>query len=107
MPYKLNTWNHALLKAKLDLSFLNLVHNPTYGSPIGNPPPLMHTFLPPNLPLANFHAAIIDQDLVDRVVVGPISGPFSLEDAHIIFGTISVHPECILLKRCLGMVNCE
>ena len=46
----------------------------------------MHTFLPPTLPSANFHPTLIDQELVNEVAAGHMSGPFTLEDAHTIFG---------------------
>src|SRR5882672_662450 len=40
-PYNPKTWLAALSSSNLISSFPNLVHNLTYGSPIGNPPPLL------------------------------------------------------------------
>src|SRR5882724_10010176 len=47
-PYNATAWQHALSDAKLLSKYPNLVHNITYGSPISSPPPLSHTFIPPN-----------------------------------------------------------
>src|SRR5882672_11783766 len=40
-PYNPKAWLTALSSSNLISSFPNLVHNLTYGSPIGNPPPLL------------------------------------------------------------------
>ena len=39
-PYKPTTWKLTLFHANLQPCFPNLIHDLTYGSPIGNPPPL-------------------------------------------------------------------
>ena len=67
-------------------SFPNLVHDITYGFPIDNPPPLSRIFLPPNLVSAHIHPEIIEQELLDEVATNRMSGPFTIEQASIIFG---------------------
>jgi len=85
-PYIPAAWQDALSSSRLLLHFPNLVHDITYGSPIGNPPPLSKTFLPPNLASALIHPEIIEQELLDEVSANRMSGPFSLNQASIIFG---------------------
>ena len=58
----------------------------TYGSPIGNPPPLSKCFLPPNLSSANILPKVIEQELVVEVSAHRMSGSFTLEQALVIFG---------------------
>ena len=45
-PYNPTTWHTALASSNLLSLFPNLVHDLTYSSPIGNPPPLSKIFLP-------------------------------------------------------------
>ena len=85
-PYNPITWNAALASSNLLSHFPNLVHDLTYGSPISNPPPLSKFFLPKNLPSANIHPMLIDQELQTEVSAGRMSGPFTIPQASIIFG---------------------
>ena len=87
MHFPLQSWSLAtyLETTKLSLSFPNLVHNITYGSPIGNPLPLSMSFLPSNLPSANIRPKIIDQELVVEVAARWMSGPFTVSEATEIF----------------------
>src|SRR5882724_10109443 len=87
MPYKPATWLVALSSSNLLSAFPNLVHDLTYGSPIGNPPPLSKHFLPPNLSSANIHPILIEQELCAEVVASHMSGPFTITQASIIFGS--------------------
>jgi hypothetical protein len=57
----------------------------TFGSPIGNPPPLLHTFIPKNLTSATLLPDIIENELLNETASGRMTGPFSVEEAHIIF----------------------
>jgi len=52
-PYISSTWHQALLNANITQLYPNLVHNLSFGSPVGNPPPINFTFIPGNLPSAN------------------------------------------------------
>jgi len=54
---------------------------------MGNPPPLKHTFFPPNLS-ANICPNIIDQELLTEVTGKQMSGPFTMEEASMIFGDL-------------------
>ena len=83
-PYNSDGWVIALACACLRKKYPTLVNDIIYGSPIGNPPPLMHTFTPPNLP-ANLNPMYIDCELKTEVDAGRMSGPFSIEDVHLIF----------------------
>src|SRR5882672_4357932 len=85
-PYFPPAWHHMLLKAQLLPSFPFLVHDITYGSPIGNPPPLTSSFLPNNLPSTNIRPDIINKELLDEVVAGHMSGPFTIAQASTILG---------------------
>ena len=84
-PYKPAAWLAALSSSNLLSSFPNLVHDLTYGSPIGNPPPLSKSFLLPNLSSANIHPSLIYQELLMEVAAGRMSGPFTITQATIIF----------------------
>ena len=85
MPYKPDAWKHTLSNGNLLSDFPKLVHDITYGSLIGNPPPMTATFLPPNLASANLHPEIIDLELLTEVSAGQMSGPFSTTQATAIF----------------------
>jgi len=65
---------------------MNRDNNLTYGSPISNPPPLSKIFLPKNLPSADIHLMLIDQELLAEVSASHMSGPFTIPQASIIFG---------------------
>src|SRR5882724_10430622 len=84
-PYYVKAWHLALQHADLLHLFLNLVHDLTYGSPIGNPPPLSHTFISNNLGSADIDPAYMDSFLVEEVTSGRMDGPFTVNYAHQIF----------------------
>ena len=84
-PYIPSAWKCALDAANITHLFPNLVHDITFGSPIGNPPPLTQTFIPPNLASANIQPEIIVKELLDETAAGRMSGPFTVDDAHQIF----------------------
>jgi len=69
-PYNPTSWHDALSNCDLSSYFPNLVHDITYGSPIGNPPALTSSFIPGNLPSADLHPEIIDQELSVEVKSG-------------------------------------
>jgi hypothetical protein len=84
-PYVYSAWENALSAAKLSLKYPNLVHDLRYGSPIGNPPPLTETFIPPNMPSAYQFPSIISSSLAEEVAANRVSGPFTVLEAHMIF----------------------
>jgi len=69
-PYNPSAWHTALASSNLLSLFPNLIHDLTYGSPIGNPPPLSKVFLPKNLPSANIHPTLINQELQAEAEAG-------------------------------------
>ena len=75
----------GLAHASLSKKYPTLVNDIIYGLPIGNPPLLTHTFTPPNLPSANLNPMYIDCELKTEVNTSCMYGPFSIEDAHLIF----------------------
>src|SRR5882724_1883565 len=83
--YDLKAWHLALQHADLLHLFPNLVHNLTYGSPIGNLPPLSHTFIPNNLGLADIDPAYMDSFLAEEVTSSHMDGPFTVNYSHQIF----------------------
>jgi len=85
-PYNPQALQLALHEADITLSYPNLIHDLTHGSPIGNPPPLWYTFIPNNLTSANIHPEYITNLITAEVAAGHMDGPFTIEQAHIIYG---------------------
>ena len=85
-PYNPMAWNDALINCHQCSCFLKLMHDLTYGSPIGNLPPLTSMFLLWNLSSADLHPQLIDQELVTKVAAGHMSGLFTPDQAATIFG---------------------
>ena len=85
-PYNPDGWKLALSSSGLTCSFPNLVHDMTYRAPIGNPPPLTHTFIPHNLKSADIDPSYMDNFIQEELTAGHFDGPFSVEEAHEIFG---------------------
>jgi len=86
-PYILLTWGIYLCDASLLSSFANLLFDLAYGAPIGNPPPLTHTFIPINLKSADIDASYMDDFMAAEVASGCINGPFTVPQACTIFGS--------------------
>ena len=63
-PYNPIAWQHSLV---------NLVHDITYGSPIGSPPPLQETFIIPN----NLVSALNKPDYVSNSLADEVSSGWS------------------------------
>jgi len=85
-PYIPSAWHATLSSTNLLSTFPNLVHDITYGLPIGNPPGLSACFLPPNLTSAKICPKLIDNKLLSKVLAKCMSGPFTIEEAWTIFG---------------------
>ncbi|TFY77144.1 hypothetical protein EWM64_g6870 [Hericium alpestre] len=85
-PYSASGWEQALNRTGLSSKYPTLVHDLVYGAPIGNPPPLSHTFLPPNMPNALEHPSFIEDHIKEELDARRFSGPFSLTDAFLFFG---------------------
>jgi len=85
-PYIPSAWHTALSSANLLSTFPNLVHDITFRSPINNPPDLSACPLPPNLTSAKIHPKLIDNELLSKVLTNHMSGPFTVEEAWVIFG---------------------
>ena len=64
----------------------NIVLDITQGSPIGNPSIPTETFIPKNMKTAHDMPHIIDEHIQEETSAGWMSGPFTVEEAHIIFG---------------------
>ena len=100
-PYIPSAWCSALRIANISHRFPHLVHDLTYSSPIGDPPPLYSTFTPKNLPSATVLPDVITNEIRAELIAGRLSSPFTLNEAHIIFdghfctsplGLVEKHP---------------
>src|SRR5882672_7662252 len=85
-PYVPEAWRQALLDVDLTQNYPNLVHDLEFGSPIGNPPLIDFTFTPKNLPSAEIMPDYITNLISGEVSAGHMDGPFSVEEAHLIYG---------------------
>src|SRR5882724_11131757 len=65
--YISSAWSQALTNANLKNSYPNLIHGLSFGSPIGNLPPINYTFIPDNLPLANIRPEYITNLINEEV----------------------------------------
>lgn len=84
-PYHVEGWATALHECNLLEHYLNIVHDLFYGSPIGNPPPLTYTFIPHNMPHVSEHSAGVDALILDELKAERISGPYTFDEAHVLF----------------------
>src|SRR5882724_3078738 len=67
-------------------SYPNLIHDLSFGSPIGNLPPIDFTFIPNNLPSMNIQPEYITNLITEEVAASCMDGPFTIEEAHYIYG---------------------
>jgi len=79
-------WCQVLCDLDITHLFPLLVNDIVYGSPIGNPPPLWHTFIPVNLPSTLRLPCVVNNKIAAKLVAKRMSGPFSVTQAKIIFG---------------------
>jgi len=86
-PYNLLTWGIALCKSRLLYSFPCLIFDLTYSTPIRNPHPLTHTFIPLNLRSAEIDPSCMAAFMAAEVTSGRMDGPFVVPQAHSIFGS--------------------
>jgi hypothetical protein len=84
-PYNTEAWSVALNKLNLLSKYPNLVHDIIFGSPIGNPPPLMYTFVPNNMSSADEHADMVDKHFAEEFAAHRLSGPYTMAEATILF----------------------
>jgi hypothetical protein len=85
-PYNAEAFHRALDTAGLTSRYPNLVIDIQQGSPIGNPLPVTETFVPPNMKSALEHPQFIDQHITEEVEAGRMSGPYTRDETHHIFG---------------------
>src|SRR5882724_2417908 len=84
-PYILTAWSQALADANITDSYPNLIHELSFSSPIGNPPPINFTFIPDNLPSAKIQPDYIMRLINKEVTAGHMDRPFTIEEAHSIY----------------------
>jgi hypothetical protein len=84
-PCKAKGFRIALEENGLTSRYPNIVTDIKQASPIGNPPQLTHTFIPPNMKLALQHPHIVDEHIAEEVQAGHMSSLFTLDETHIIF----------------------
>ena len=85
-PYIALAWKEMLSRCDLTVKYPNLVHDIIYGSPIGNPPYLSNTFIPPNMRSANEHPQLIDEYLIEETNAGRMSRGLTVDQAIVFFG---------------------
>ena len=85
-PYVPDAWRQALERAHIAESYPNLVHDLSHVSPIGNTPLISFTFIPNNLLSANINPEYISRLIAEEVTAGQMDGPFSIRQAHYIYG---------------------
>ena len=85
-PYISSAWRQALFDANITHKYPNLVHDLSFGSPIGNLPPIDFTFIPNNLPSTNIQPEYITNLITEEVAASCMDGPFTIEEAHYIYG---------------------
>ncbi|KAK7001234.1 hypothetical protein R3P38DRAFT_3284480 [Favolaschia claudopus] len=86
-PYQPAGWATALRDCNLLERYPNLVHDLSFGSPIGNPPTPTFTFIPPNMPSVELNPAFLDNYLTTEVSAGRMAGPLTVDEAHAFFGS--------------------
>jgi hypothetical protein len=84
-PYKAKGFKIALEQAGLTSHYPNLLTDIPQGLPIGKPPLLTHTFVPPNMKLALQHPQFVNAHIPEEIEAGHMSGPFTLNKTHFIF----------------------
>lgn len=84
-PYHAEEWYKALCEANLLQKYPNLIFDIKRGSPIGNPPRLDYTFIPPNMPSALKHPELVEEHFTEEIKSGRMSGPYTIDQAHIFF----------------------
>jgi hypothetical protein len=85
MLYHVEGWTAALRDCHLLEQYPNIIHDLIYGSPIGNPPPLAYTFIPRNMPSAIEQSERVDAHFLDEIAAGRMSGPYTVDQAHLLF----------------------
>jgi len=86
-PYNPQAWQSASSKADITHLYPNLIHDLTHGSLISNPPLLQYMFILNNLPSANIQLQYITDLIMTEVTAGCMDGPFTIEQAHTIYGS--------------------
>jgi hypothetical protein len=86
-PLRAEAFASALDYAHLSDRYPSLVHNIIHGFPIGLDMPLVsQNFLPPNHYKTMEEDQIIQKKLSNEVILGRMSGPFSIRQAECFFG---------------------
>jgi hypothetical protein len=115
-PYRVEAWKTALHDLNLQSKYPNLIHDLTFGAPIGNPPRLTYTFIPPNMPSADEHVDMVDEHFSQEFAAGRMSGPYIIQEAHILFhghfqtapmGFIEKPPGCRKWRMIRNLSACD
>nr|GAT50782.1 reverse transcriptase [Mycena chlorophos] len=85
-PYRPAGWARALSECRLLDRYPNLIHDISFGAPIGNPPRPNFTFIPDNLKTTELNPSFIDDYISSEVRAGRMSGPYTREEAFALFG---------------------
>ena len=70
-----------------------------HGSPIGNPPPLLETYIQRRLSSANLHTHIIFKEISDETATGRMPEPCTIAQAYTISTATAVRPLWALSEK--------
>ena len=85
-PYIAEGFRSLLHQTGLTSIYPNIADDILHGSPIGNPTRLTETFIPKNMKTAMDNPHIVDEHIQEEMDAGRMTGPFSIEEEHYIFG---------------------
>lgn len=85
-PLLPDAWSHCLSSFNLSSSFPLLPSNIRHGFLIGFPPPLLQTSIARNHGSVDLKPEVVDQYIVEELVAGRVSGPFTPDELEAVFG---------------------
>jgi hypothetical protein len=92
-PYNISAFESSLHQLHLTDAHPLLIHNLTYGFPLGALPELEHSIIIPNHPFVAKNPEVVAAYIDAEMKAGRMSGPFSQVDVeHILCGPIYVSP---------------
>jgi hypothetical protein len=91
-PYNPLAFERALDAANLTHMYPDLVHNLTYGFPLGDVAPITETYTPPNHFSVDEHHAAINEYFYAERDLKRMSGPFSKSEVEEILGPFRTSP---------------
>jgi hypothetical protein len=91
-PYNPAAFESALKKANLTHVYPNLVHNLTYGFPLGDIAPITKSYSPPNHFSVDEHQSAIQEYFDSEKLLHRMSGPFTKIEIEKLLGPFRSSP---------------